>query len=136
MKFVDQTRIFVKSGPGGNGIVSFRREAYVEFGGPNGGDGGKGGDVIFEAVEGLNTLVDYRYMRHHKAKKGQHGMGSNMTGKGGEDLILKVPTGTQIYDEDQENQLRCIEFKRIKGGKPFNVKTDWFQTMLHDIGQI
>jgi len=105
MKFVDQTRIFVKSGPGGNGIVSFRREAYVEFGGPNGGDGGKGGDIIFEAVEGLNTLVDYRYKRHYKAKKGQHGMGSNMTGKTGEDMILKVPVGTQIYDEDQEFQI-------------------------------
>jgi len=102
MKFVDQTRIFVKSGPGGNGIVSFRREAYVEFGGPNGGDGGKGGDIIFEAVEGLNTLVDYRYKRHYKAQKGQHGMGSNMTGKSGDDMVLKVPVGTQIYDEDQE----------------------------------
>jgi GTP-binding protein len=102
MKFVDQTRIFVKSGPGGNGIVSFRREKYVEFGGPNGGDGGKGGDVIFEAVEGLNTLVDYRYKRHYKAKKGQHGMGKNMTGAAGPDMILKVPVGTQIYDGDQE----------------------------------
>jgi len=102
MKFVDQTRIYVQSGPGGNGIVSFRREAYVEFGGPNGGDGGKGGDIIVEAVEGLNTLVDYRYKRHFKAKKGQHGMGSNMTGKGGEDMILKVPVGTQIFDGDQE----------------------------------
>ena len=102
MKFVDQTRIFVKSGPGGNGIVSFRREKYVEFGGPNGGDGGKGGDITFEAVEGLNTLVDYRYKRHYKAPKGQHGMGKNMTGAAGKDMILKVPVGTQIYDEDQE----------------------------------
>jgi len=102
MKFVDQTRIYAQSGPGGNGIVSFRREAYVEFGGPNGGDGGKGGDIIVEAVEGLNTLVDYRYKRHFKAKKGQHGMGSNMTGKGGEDLVLKVPVGTQVFDEDQD----------------------------------
>jgi len=105
MKFVDQTRIYVESGPGGNGIVSFRREAYVEFGGPNGGDGGKGGDIIVEAVEGLNTLVDYRYKRHYKAKKGQHGMGSNMTGKGGENLVLKVPVGTQIFDGDQEFQI-------------------------------
>jgi len=102
MRFVDQTRIFLNSGPGGNGIVSFRREAYVEYGGPNGGDGGVGGDVIFEAVEGLNTLIDFRYKRHHKAQKGQHGMGSNMAGKNGEDLILKVPVGTQIYDGDQE----------------------------------
>lgn len=102
MKFVDQTRIFVKSGPGGNGIVSFRREAYVEFGGPNGGDGGTGGDIVVEAMTGLNTLVDYRYKRHYKAQKGQHGMGKNMTGSSGEDMILKVPEGTQIYDGDQE----------------------------------
>jgi GTP-binding protein len=102
MKFVDQTRIFLKSGPGGNGIVSFRREKYVEFGGPNGGDGGKGGDIIFEAVTGLNTLVDYRYKRHYKAQKGQHGMGKNMTGAAGQDMILKVPVGTQVYDGDQE----------------------------------
>ncbi len=102
MKFVDQTRIFVKSGPGGNGIVSFRREAYVEFGGPNGGDGGTGGDIVVEAMTGLNTLVDYRYKRHYKAQKGQHGMGKNMTGFSGEDMVLKVPEGTQIYDGDQE----------------------------------
>jgi len=122
MKFVDQTRIYVESGPGGNGIVSFRREAYVEFGGPNGGDGGTGGDIIVEAVEGLNTLVDYRYKRHYKAKKGQHGMGSNMTGKGGEDMILKVPVGTQIFDGDQEFQIADLskEGDRItllKGGE-------------------
>lgn len=102
MKFVDQTRIFLKSGPGGNGCVSFRREKYVEFGGPNGGDGGKGGDVVIEAVTGLNTLVDYRYKRHYKAPKGQHGMGKNMTGASGEDLVMKVPVGTQVFDEDME----------------------------------
>jgi len=102
MKFVDQTRIFLKSGPGGNGCVSFRREKYVEFGGPNGGDGGKGGDVVIEAVTGLNTLVDYRYKRHYKAQKGQHGMGRDMTGAGGGDLIMRVPVGTQVFDEDQE----------------------------------
>lgn len=122
MKFVDQTRIFVKSGPGGNGIVSFRREKYVEFGGPNGGDGGKGGDIVFEAIEGLNTLVDYRYKRHYKARKGQHGMGSNMTGKSGDDMILEVPVGTQIYDEDQEFQIADLakEGDRVvlcKGGE-------------------
>jgi len=109
MKFVDQTRIFVKSGPGGNGIVSFRREKYVEFGGPNGGDGGKGGDIIFKAIEGLNTLVDYRYKRHYKARKGQHGMGSNMTGKAGENMVLEVPVGTQIWDEDQEFMIADLE---------------------------
>lgn len=102
MKFVDLAKIYIKSGPGGNGIVSFRREKYVEFGGPNGGDGGKGGDVIFRAIKGLNTLVDYRYKRHYKAQKGQHGMGSNMTGASGEDMILEVPVGTQVYDEEQE----------------------------------
>jgi len=102
MKFVDQAKIYIRSGDGGNGCVSFRREKYIEFGGPNGGDGGKGGDVVVEAVKGLNTLVDYRYKRHYKAQKGQHGMGRNMTGAGGKDLILQVPVGTQIFDEDQE----------------------------------
>ncbi len=102
MRFVDQTKIFVKSGDGGNGCVSFRREKYVEFGGPNGGDGGKGGNIIVEAITGLNTLVDYRYSRHFKARKGQHGMGRNMTGAGGDDIIMKVPVGTQIFDEEQE----------------------------------
>ncbi|WP_262694046.1 GTPase ObgE [Kordiimonas aquimaris] len=102
MKFVDQTRIFLKSGPGGNGCVSFRREKYIEYGGPNGGDGGKGGDVVIEAVTGLNTLVDYRYKRHYKAPKGQHGMGKNMTGASGDDLVMKVPVGTQVFDEDME----------------------------------
>ncbi|SDE09137.1 MULTISPECIES: GTPase ObgE [Kordiimonas] len=105
MKFVDQTRVFVQSGKGGNGCVSFRREKYIEFGGPNGGDGGKGGDVIVEAVAGLNTLVDYRYKRHYKAQKGQHGMGKNMTGASGDDLIMQVPVGTQVYDEDMEFQI-------------------------------
>ncbi len=105
MKFVDQTRIYIQSGKGGNGCVSFRREKFVEFGGPNGGDGGKGGDVVVEAVSGLNTLVDYRYRRHHKAQKGQHGMGKNMTGANGQDLVLKVPVGTQVFDEDMEFQI-------------------------------
>lgn len=102
MKFVDQTRIFVKSGDGGAGCVSFRREKFVEFGGPNGGDGGRGGHVYVKAVAGLNTLVDYRYSRHFKAGKGQHGMGKNMTGGGGKDITLEVPIGTQIFDENQE----------------------------------
>jgi GTP-binding protein len=105
MKFVDQAKIYIQSGAGGNGCVSFRREKYIEFGGPNGGDGGKGGDVVVEAVAGLNTLVDYRYKRHYKAQKGQHGMGKNMTGASGDDLVLQVPVGTQIFDEDQEFQI-------------------------------
>jgi len=105
MKFVDQTKIYVKSGPGGGGCMSFRREAFVEFGGPNGGDGGRGGHVIFEAVGNLNTLVDFRYKRHFKAKTGVHGMGSNRTGKTGQDMVLKVPAGTQIFDENEDFML-------------------------------
>ncbi len=102
MRFADQTKIFVKSGDGGNGCISFRREKYVEYGGPNGGDGGRGGHVIVEAIAGLNTLIDFRYKRHFKAKKGQHGMGKDMTGASGEDITMKVPVGTQIFDENEE----------------------------------
>ena len=105
MKFLDQAKVFVKSGHGGTGCVSFRREAYVEYGGPDGGDGGKGGDVYAEAVEGLNTLIDYRYRQHFKAERGLHGAGRNMTGRGGKDVVLVVPAGTQILDEDQEEVL-------------------------------
>ena len=100
MKFLDQAKIFVKSGDGGAGCVSFRREKYIEFGGPNGGDGGKGGSVYFEAVENLNTLIDFRYQQHFKAQKGQNGMGSQMIGAKGEDIIIKVPVGTEIVAED------------------------------------
>ena len=102
MKFLDQTKIYVKAGHGGNGCASFRREAYVEFGGPDGGDGGRGGHVYVEAVEGLNTLIDYRYQQHHKAERGGHGMGKQRHGRGGADKVIKVPVGTQIYEEDQE----------------------------------
>lgn len=102
MKFLDQAKVFIKSGGGGAGCVSFRREKYVEFGGPNGGDGGRGGDVWAEAVEGLNTLIDYRYQQHYKAKRGGHGMGKDRTGAGGDDATLKLPVGTQIFEEDQE----------------------------------
>lgn len=102
MKFLDQAKVFIKSGGGGAGCVSFRREKYVEYGGPNGGDGGRGGDVWAEAVEGLNTLIDYRYQQHFKAKRGGHGMGKDRTGAGGEDAVLKLPVGTQIFEEDQE----------------------------------
>ncbi|HMB12247.1 GTPase ObgE [Saliniramus sp.] len=102
MKFLDQAKIFIRSGDGGAGCVSFRREKYIEFGGPDGGDGGRGGDVWAECVEGLNTLIDYRYQQHFKAQKGVHGMGRNRTGASGDDVVLKLPAGTQILDEDGE----------------------------------
>ncbi len=105
MKFLDQAKVYVKSGWGGPGCVSFRREAYVEFGGPDGGDGGDGGDVWVEAVEGLNTLIDYRYQQHSKAERGHNGAGRNRTGRGGEDVVLRVPVGTQVFDEDKETLL-------------------------------
>jgi GTP-binding protein len=105
MKFLDQAKVYVKSGAGGPGCVSFRREAFVEYGGPDGGDGGKGGDVWVEAVEGLNTLIDYRYQQHFKAERGLNGAGRNRTGRDGEDVVLKVPVGTQVLDEDKETLL-------------------------------
>lgn len=103
MKFLDQAKVYVRSGSGGAGSTSFRREKFIEFGGPDGGDGGRGGDVWAEAVQGLNTLIDYRYQQHFKAEKGQHGMGQNRTGRGGADMVLKVPVGTQIF-EDNDGQ--------------------------------
>jgi GTPase len=100
MKFLDEAKVYIRSGDGGNGCVSFRREKFIEFGGPNGGDGGKGGDVIAEAVDGLNTLIDYRYQQHFFAKNGRAGMGKDRHGANGADATLKVPVGTQIYEED------------------------------------
>jgi GTP-binding protein len=102
MKFLDYARVTIRSGGGGAGCVSFRREKFVEFGGPDGGDGGRGGDVWVEAVEGLNTLIDFRYQQHFFAKNGQPGMGRNRTGKDGDDILLRVPVGTEILDEDEE----------------------------------
>ncbi|MDR4306740.1 GTPase ObgE [Chelatococcus sambhunathii] len=102
MKFLDQAKVYIRSGDGGAGCVSFRREKFIEFGGPDGGDGGRGGDVIVECVAGLNTLIDYRFQQHFKAKTGVHGMGKNRTGAKGADAVLKVPVGTQILDEDEE----------------------------------
>jgi GTP-binding protein len=102
MKFLDLCKVYIRSGGGGGGCVAFRREAHVEFGGPNGGDGGRGGDVWAEAVDGLNTLIDFRYQQHFFAKNGQAGMGSQRTGKHGDDIILKLPVGTEILDEDEE----------------------------------
>lgn len=109
MKFLDEAKIYIQSGAGGNGCVSFRREKFIEFGGPNGGDGGRGGDVIARAVEGLNTLIDYRYQQHHKAGRGGNGMGKDRHGANGKDMIIKVPVGTQIYEEDGETLLADLE---------------------------
>ncbi|MCA0422370.1 MAG: GTPase ObgE [Proteobacteria bacterium] len=102
MKFLDEAKVYVRSGNGGAGAVSFRREKFIEFGGPDGGDGGRGGDVWVECVDGLNTLIDYRYQQHFKARVGGHGMGRNRTGARGSDVVLKVPVGTQVFDEDEE----------------------------------
>ena len=108
MKFLDEAKIYIRSGDGGNGIVAFRREKFIEFGGPNGGDGGKGGDVWAEGVDGLNTLIDYRYQVHFKAQRGQHGMGQNCAGAKGDDVVLKVPAGTEILDEAGEELIADI----------------------------
>ncbi|KIC48797.1 GTPase ObgE [Tateyamaria sp. ANG-S1] len=102
MKFLDLAKVYIRSGAGGNGCISFRREKYIEYGGPDGGDGGTGGSVIAEAVDGLNTLIDFRYQQHFFAKNGQPGMGRQRTGKDGDDIVLRVPAGTEILDEDQE----------------------------------
>jgi len=102
MKFLDEAKVYIASGAGGNGCVSFRREKFIEFGGPNGGDGGKGGNVVVEAVDGLNTLIDYRYQQHFKGQRGGNGMGKDRAGANGKDIVLKVPVGTQVYEEDGE----------------------------------
>lgn len=121
MKFLDQAKIYIRSGSGGAGAVSFRREKFLEFGGPDGGDGGRGGDVWVEGVEGLNTLIDYRYQQHFRAKIGMHGMGRNMTGGKGDDVVLKVPVGTQVFEEDNETLICDItevgqRYRLAKGG--------------------
>ena len=105
MKFLDQAKVYLKAGDGGNGCSAFRREKYVEFGGPNGGDGGRGGNVVAEITDGLNTLIDFRYRQHFKAQRGFNGMGSNRTGAGGNDAVLRVPPGTQIFEDDNETQI-------------------------------
>ena len=111
MKFLDQVKIYIKAGNGGDGSPSFRREKFIEFGGPDGGDGGKGGSVILKAEQNLNTLIDFRYQQHHKAKRGENGAGQNRTGKSGEDLILEVPLGTQVFEED--NKTLIYDFTKI-----------------------
>ena len=117
MKFLDQVKIYVKAGNGGHGSPSFRREKFIEYGGPDGGDGGNGGSIILKAEQNLNTLIDYRYQQHHKAKRGDNGSGQNRTGKSGDDLVLKVPLGTQVFEED--NKTLIYDF--IKIGEEFVV---------------
>ena len=117
MHFLDQAKIYVSSGAGGVGAVSFRREKYVEYGGPDGGNGGKGGDIIFESVPGLNTLIDFRYTQHFRAPRGKGGAGRNMTGGGGDDLLVRVPVGTQILAEDRETVL--MDFTEVGQRKVF-----------------
>jgi GTPase len=109
MKFLDQARVYIRSGDGGAGCVSFRREKFIEFGGPDGGDGGRGGDVVVECASGLNTLIDFRYQQHFKAKTGMHGMGKNRAGGRGADVVLKAPGGTQVFDEDGETLLADLK---------------------------
>ncbi|MEO1705998.1 MAG: GTPase ObgE, partial [Pseudomonadota bacterium] len=121
MKFLDLAKVYIRSGSGGGGCVSFRREKYIEYGGPDGGDGGKGGSVIVEAVPSLNTLIDFRYQQHFFAKNGQAGMGAQRTGKDGADIVLRVPVGTEILDEDEETVIADLteEGQRLvlaKGG--------------------
>ena len=121
MKFTDQARVYIRAGAGGNGCVSFRREKFIDQGGPNGGDGGRGGDVIVKCVNNLNTLVDYKFQQHFKADNGQHGMGSNCHGKSGEHKVLLLPIGTQIYADDNETLLADLtvvgqEILLLRGG--------------------
>ena len=115
MKFLDQVKIYIKAGNGGDGSPSFRREKFIEYGGPDGGDGGKGGSIILRSERNLNTLIDYRFQQHHKAKRGDNGSGQNRTGKGGDDLVLKVPLGTQVFEEDN----KTLIFDFIKIGEKF-----------------
>ena len=115
MKFLDQVKIYIKAGNGGDGSPSFRREKFIEYGGPDGGDGGKGGSVILSAEQNLNTLIDFRYQQHHKAQRGDNGSGQNKTGKSGDDLILKVPLGTQVFEEDN----KTLIFDFLKVGEKF-----------------
>ena len=122
MKFLDQVKIYIKAGNGGHGSPSFRREKFIEFGGPDGGDGGKGGSIILKSERNLNTLIDYRFQQHHKAERGENGSGQNRTGRGGEDLFLKVPVGTQVFEEDNKTLIYDFdkegeEFVAANGGK-------------------
>ena len=133
MKFLDEAKVYIRSGDGGNGCVAFRREKFIEFGGPSGGNGGRGGDVIIEAVDGLNTLIDYRYQQHFKAPKGVNGMGKDRHGANGKDIMLKVPVGTQIFDEDRETLLARLHRPRpevrARRGRQWRLRQRAFQVL-------
>ncbi|WP_185984472.1 GTPase ObgE [Aureimonas mangrovi] len=135
MKFLDKAKVYVRSGDGGAGSVSFRREKFIEFGGPDGGDGGRGGDVFVEAVSGLNTLIDYRYQQHYRAKTGMHGMGRNRTGGKGADVTLKVPVGTQVFAEDGETLLFDLtqvgQVERVAAGGNGGFGNAYFKTSVN-----
>jgi len=109
MKFLDQAKIYLRSGDGGDGVIAFRREKFIEFGGPDGGNGGKGGDIVFQAMQNLNTLIDFRYSQHFRAPKGGNGAGSDRTGAGANDVVISVPLGTQIFDDDRETMLADLD---------------------------
>src|SRR5258706_9531711 len=135
MKFLDEAKVYIRSGDGGNGCVAFRREKYIEFGGPSGGNGGRGGDVVIEAVDGLNTLIDYRYQQHFKAQKGTNGMGKDRHGANGKPVVLKVPVGTQVFDDDRETLIHDFtslgeKFTLAEGGNG-GVGHTHFQTSPH-----
>lgn len=135
MKFLDQAKVYIRSGDGGAGSVSFRREKFIEFGGPDGGDGGRGGDIVIEAVAGLNTLIDYRYQQHFKAKTGGHGMGRNRTGAKSPDVTLKVPAGTQVFAEDNETLLCDLTYigerHRLAAGGNGGFGNAYFKTSVN-----
>ena len=137
MKFIDEAKIFVKSGDGGDGCLSFRREKYIEFGGPDGGNGGKGGDILVEGIKSLNTLVDYRFKKHFKAQKGRSGSGRNRTGASGKDLVLKLPIGTEIIIDgniiaDITSQNKVVLFPGGKGGLGnINFKSSTNLSLIH-----
>ena len=124
MKFLDQVKIHIKAGNGGSGAASFRREKFVEFGGPDGGDGGRGGSVIFVTDKNLNTLIDFRYQQHFKAERGQDGKGKKQTGKNGKDLILKVPNGTQIFESDNNTLIKDLTHSEEKIIIAFNMNVE------------
>ena len=119
MKFIDEAKVFIKSGDGGDGCLSFRREKYIEFGGPDGGNGGRGGNIYVQGVKGLNTLVDFRFQKHFRAKKGVHGAGRKRNGAAGKDIVLKLPLGTQIYEDDEliEDIVSIKKILLFEGGK-------------------